>query len=234
MASNQPLAKATPRRLDPQDCAILTDYKLGKVIGGQRIGWPCNHRTQFLNFRGNPGTSRSWVAVRISIPRDPEDPATYFFGTASAPRECHAVELRLWHGTFKFGVCEMPPEPKALLPSIMNKGTVAERIIVIALELVDGQNAVLAGMETPTSTATQADSDALFAGGTFDGVKPLLELARQREFRIIIPNKEPATHHNKWLLADMHPDNTAPMKFLHLTARYVSSCMCFGLLLTCE
>jgi len=72
----------------------------------------------------------------------------------------------------------------------------------------------------PASTATEADSDALFAGGALDGVKPLLELVRQREFRIIVPQDSPLKHYSKWFLTDL-PSDTAKFKvFNGYTTRY--------------
>lgn len=73
----------------------------------------------------------------------------------------------------------------------MKKGNPAERVSVICLKRKDGHRAFLEGLDIPTTTASLADSGALFFGFDFDGVKPLLDLAAQREFEIIVPDEDP-------------------------------------------
>lgn len=186
-------------RLKAQDCAILVDYKLARVIGGQRIGWTWNHRSQFINSRAGDEVSRPFVGVQIFVPRDPNDAATHF-GHNNKPNQDHFITLKFWHNTFTYAVEELPIFVRETLPTIMNKENPADRVSVIALMLKDGHRAVLDGFGVPTTTSDPTDSDALFSGGNFDGVKPLLDLAAQREFRIIIPTEKPQKAPGQWLL----------------------------------
>jgi hypothetical protein len=199
MPPNQP----APKRLQAQDCAILVDYKLARVIGGKRIGWPSNHRSQFINSRGRDAVSRPFVGVQIIIPRDPNGAATHF-GSTDKPTQDHFITLKLWHDSFTYAAVELPKFVRDTLPTIMkNEKGPAEQVSVIQLNLKDGHRAVLDGFGIPTTTASPADSDALFSGGNFDGVKPLLDLAAQREFRIIIPEEGPQKAPRKWFLEDL-------------------------------
>jgi len=192
-----------PKRLQAQDCAILVDYKHARVIGGQRIGWPSNHRSQFINSRGGDDVSRPFLGVQIFVLRDPNDAATYF-NPIDKPTQELSITLKLWHDSFTYAAVELPEFVRDTLPTIMrNEKGPADRVSVIQLKLKDGHRAVLDGFGIPTTTASPADYDALFSGGNLDGVKPLLDLAAQREFRIIIPEEGPQKGPRKWFLEDL-------------------------------
>ncbi|KAK1833597.1 hypothetical protein QBC39DRAFT_380460 [Podospora conica] len=196
-------AEKQTKRLDGQNCAILINHKLGQVIGGKNIGWPYNHRSQFINSRGGDGVSRPFVGFNIAVPRHASDEATYFDHNDKLKQD-HFITLMLWHGSFTYTVEELPQVVRDALPTIMKNATrPADRVSAITLKLKDGHRAVLDGFGTPTTTARPADSAALFSGGKFGGVKPLLELAAQREFRIIIPDDSPQKHPKKWFLEDL-------------------------------
>lgn len=139
------------------------------------------------------------MGVRIIVPRDPYDTATYL-DHIGKPMQDHVLTLKLWHGSFTYAVAELPEFLRDMLPTVINKEIPAERVSVICLKLKDGHRAFLDGLDIPTTTASLGDCAALFFGFDFDGVKPLLDLAAQREFRIIVADEDPQKAPRKWFL----------------------------------
>jgi len=162
------------------DCALVfQDGSNVRIVGGQKIGYPTNHRTQFC--WSNQANRRSSVGIRIQFPRLPSS-AVAFANVNGKPSEALIIEIRLHVGTWTSTAEEVSDKLLAALPA--RETTKTAKMCILKFKLNDGEKPFVEGFGFPY-IGNDKDNLIVNDDGLLDGVKSLRDVCSQAEFTLL-------------------------------------------------
>ncbi|KAK0663934.1 P-loop containing nucleoside triphosphate hydrolase protein [Cercophora samala] len=173
-----------PRRLRTTECAIVDGFKPLRFIGGKSLGLPSSLRCQLVNSHAGEGTYRPFFGVQFDIPLRADDPGVQFNRNGAMIKGTTTITLKWYVGEFTATVVPASASP-ATFPAMEDRGPVRNPSL-IRVVMNDNCSAVWSDMGKPMEVSNPSIAGALYAGFPFDGVKPLLAIAAQRQFFIVI------------------------------------------------
>ncbi|KAK3360832.1 P-loop containing nucleoside triphosphate hydrolase protein [Lasiosphaeria ovina] len=187
-APAQPAQPAQPDQMkqykDIEECILLGPTP-GQVIGGQRLGYPQNIRTNVSFHR--PDTARPHLAIRLYFPRRAS--VATFHNAEGKATDTHVVTIKLYAGTWTSQGDRNPTGFLERLPTRSDKGK-DKPLSLIVLNLKDGQKPGLEGfgfpcvLENPDhDSALNLDTPLAECGMT------IWEICAMRQFRLLTTSR---------------------------------------------
>ena len=162
------------------DCALVfQDGNNMRIVGGQKMGYPMNHRTQFC--WSNQANRRSSVGIRIQFPRLPNSAAA-FADVEGHPSEAFFVDIRLHVGTWTSTSEEVSDQLLTALPA--RETTKTAKMCMLRFKLNDGEKPFVEGFGLPY-IGNDKDNLIVSGDGLLDGVKSLRDICSQTEFTLL-------------------------------------------------
>jgi len=162
------------------ECALVfQDGDNVRIVGGQKIGYPTHHRTNFC-LSGQPNRRPS-VGIRIYFPRSAHN-AVAFAGGDGKPSPALVIEIRLHVGTWTSTADEVSDKLLAALPA--RETTKTAKMCVLRLRLNDGEKAAVDGLGFPF-IGNGEDDGIVNHGHLMEGVKSLRDICTQTEFTLL-------------------------------------------------
>lgn len=151
-------------------------------MGGIKLGYPDNHRMEFIMT--TPISNLPFVGFQIYFSIDEASKAYASFSTTDGhPATIRQVMIKLHHGSWVSDARMLSEDDISRLPPCT--GDRPDKLAFFRFVMKEGKRAAVQNFGIPVRCGP-VDQEILDGDAPIDGVTPLLDLCRQTEFVVLV------------------------------------------------